>query len=174
MTLKRVPQVDLADGTYTIEEKEFYGPQLMPRMHTGSAKIAPLALVTPLFSIARERDGEALPEIDVTWHNPRGNLRYVGPTLTQSHLTAYLATANLLAGGFVNFELDFHPSDLLRRMKWSTNTGNIDRLRKMFDDMKKGQLRTWPAGVDEEKNAERVSLVDYFKPSDTGEKWTVR
>jgi hypothetical protein len=169
MALTRAPKHDEKYlASLSIEERKDLAPQLMADMHSGSGKIAPIALVTPLFSITRAKKGQTLPAIDVAWHTPRGNLRYVGPQLTQSHLTAYLIFANLVACGYAKFRQTFHPSELLRRMGWSVNPKNINTVRRLLDDLAAGQLRVWAAGVDEVKNAARVRLINAFTPSEDG------
>jgi hypothetical protein len=156
---------DVMDCT-TREEKDFYGPRLMPKMYSQTAKIAPVALVTPIFTVRRAKDGEQLPVINkVFFRKGRGFVRYKGATLTQSHLTVLLTLANVAAGGLIDGLRTFHPSELLRKMGWSENPGNIRRLRELLDQLKEGQVRLWPEGNDEDANALRVSFLNHFLPS---------
>ena len=141
-------------------------------MFKETLKISPLALVVPLFSIARDR--EAFNYVNEVWSRKgRGALRYTGPRLTQSHQTVLFTLANLRAGEVVSNAFDFRPCELLKAMGWSTNTRNITRLRCLLDDLKVGNLRIWRDDENEEMNALRVSFISTFKPSDTCP-WHVR
>lgn len=154
----------------TMDELKAYSPRLMPAMHAQTAKIAPVALVTPLFTVARAKKGEKLPVINqVFFRKGRGFVRYKGATLTQSHQTVLLTLANIYAGGLADGLRRFHPSALLRKMGWSENTENIGRLREMLDDLKEGQLRIWADDKDEDTTALRVSFLNHFLPAEEGE-----
>lgn len=149
----------------TLQEAAFDAARTMPAMYKQTLAIAPLVLVVPLFSIARDCDDE----INVVWSKKgRGHLRYRGPRLTQSHQTVLFTLANLRAGEVVSNAFDFSPYELLTAMGWSTNGRNVARLREMLDDLKDGSVRLWNDGEIEDKEALRINFVSTFKPSDKG------
>ena len=155
------------------EERKRHFERSLPKMHKETLAITPLTLVVPLFSIARDKAGSPKVAIDAVWSNgKRGNLRYIGPRLTQSHQTVLFTLANLRGGGeIVSNAFSFYPTELLTKMGWSTRTENVVRLREMLDDLVEGRLRLW--GADEElASALRVSFVGEFQPSVTG-RWYV-
>lgn len=150
------------------EERTFYAHRSLPAMFKQTLRIAPLALVVPLFSIARDKTGEAA-EVNVVWSRAgRGHLRYRGPQLTQSHQTVLFTLANLRAGEVVSNAFSFCPTELLTKMGWSTKADNIVRLRELFDDLVVGRVRLWNEDEVEASDALRVSFVSAFKPAEKG------
>lgn len=160
-----------ADEKPSIAELQAEAQIRLPKMYHRTVQIAPLVLTVPLFSIARGRDKNP---IDITWsRRGRGNLRYIGRPLTQSHQTALFALVKLRAGQVVSNAMKYRPSAILSLMEWSDSGGNIARLRGMLDDLKEGQLRVWAENEDQQRSALRVSFIDSFKP-EKREPWYLR
>lgn len=157
----------------SIDEANFYSPITLPDMHADTAKVIPLVLEVPLFAVARRKADEAVPMVNAVWvKKGRGCLRYEGPQLTQSHLTVLLTLINRRAKAVVSSVFEFRPTELLAVMGWSDNKRNIERLTQLLDDLKRGQVRLWKEGQDENRNALRVSFVQTFQPSESAP-WTV-
>lgn len=156
----------------SIAERQEEARLRLPSMHKTTMVIAALALTVPLFGIARP--GPRRESINQAWRKPgRGNVRFVGRPLSQSHQTALFTLAKLRANSCVSNALMFYPSNLLRQMRWSDKSDNIRRLREMLDDMKQAQVHIWRDGQSEERDALRVSFIDTFQPS-SEEPWYVR
>lgn len=143
----------------------------LPMASENTVQITQLPLEVPLFVIATVGSGE---QVDATWvRKGRGCMRYIGPRLTQAHQNALFVFVNELRGQPVYTEVEFSPSEVLRRMGWSEGTRTINRLRELLDDLANGQVRMWAEGANEKRTASRDRLVAWFKPSDA-ERWKIR
>jgi hypothetical protein len=132
---------------------------------SASYAIVPLMLTVPVFTIARGVSGQ---HIDKTFHRAGvGYVRYIGPQLTQSHLSVLLGLAKMFGGELVGKDsvLDFRPSTFLSSIGWSDKRENKLRLIELLEDLSRGFLKIWDEGSDE-RYALRTHLVASFKPSE--------
>lgn len=111
---------------------------LLPRMYKSTVAIAPLLLMTPLFSVARA--GAGVLEGEEWTAKGRGTVHYTGPRLTQSHLSVLLTLVKGRSGQRIDNIYRFKPSALLAEMGWSDNPRNVQRVKDMLSDMYKADL----------------------------------
>lgn len=157
----------------------------VPTVYAGSYLISTLALVVPLFAIARrERDigatkltseltYHALGYIEALWTSKgRGSVRYRGPRLTQAHQTLLLTLLKLRSEQPVSAPFEVEPRELLRVMGWSDSKARRARLRGILDDLTEARLRVWGPKQDEDTESLRTSLISSWQASATGA-WTI-